>query len=55
LQESLEAYESAARTGHSRFRGHGILEAMIGTLAWTLTLLIFSLVIRYGTIDPVEI
>jgi hypothetical protein len=28
---------------------------MIGTLAWTLTLIIFSLVIRYGTIDPVEI
>ena len=41
LQESLEAYESAARTGHSRFRGHGILEAMIGTLAWTLTLIFF--------------
>jgi hypothetical protein len=55
LQESSEAYESAARTGHSRFRGYGILEATIGTLAWTLTLIVVSLVVRFGTIDPFEI
>lgn len=55
LQESLQRYETAARTGHRGFRWYGVLEAAIGTLVWTLTLIIGSLVIRYGTIDPIEI
>jgi hypothetical protein len=56
LQESLEQYESAARRGHRRFRGYGIWEAFLGALAWTLALILFWIVLRYGPgIDPVEV
>jgi hypothetical protein len=34
LRASLRAYEAAAKKGHSRFRGFGILEAAIGALVW---------------------
>jgi hypothetical protein len=55
LQASLERYESAARRGHRRFRGFGILEALIGALAWTLTLIVFAIVLKFSGIDLIEI
>jgi len=55
LRESLEQYESAARRGHRKFRGWGIVEAIIGALVWTLVLIAISFVLKYAGIDLVEI
>jgi hypothetical protein len=55
LQASLIAYEAAAREGHSRFRGFGILEALIGALVWTVALILFSFVLKYSGIDVIEV
>lgn len=55
LRESLEQYESAARRGHSRFRGWGIVEAVFGAFVWTLALIAISFVLKYAGIDLVEI
>ena len=55
LQESLERYESAASRGHSRFRGLGIVEAMVAAFAWTIFLIAISFVLKYNGIDLFEI
>ena len=56
LEASMKEYEDAAKKGHSRFRGWGILEAAMGALAWTAALILAALVLRYGPgIDPVEV
>jgi hypothetical protein len=55
LQESLEQYEGAAKKGHSRLRGWGFAEAVIGAFVWTLVLIAISFVLKYNGIDLVEI
>jgi hypothetical protein len=55
LQESLEQYEGAAKKGHSRLRGWGGAEAVIGAFVWTLVLIAISFVLKYNGIDLVEI
>jgi hypothetical protein len=55
LKESLERYESAASRGHSGFRWWGIFEAWAGSFMWAAALIVFSVMLKYGTIDPFEI
>jgi hypothetical protein len=54
LGEALSEYRKSAAAGHSAFRGFGILEAIAGALAWTVVLIIFSLIVVSNGIDIFE-
>src|SRR5262249_48146100 len=54
LEDALREYRTDASQGHSQFRGWGITEALLGALAWTLLLILFSIILAWGGIDILE-
>ena len=45
----------AAERGHSKFRGWGIVEAVLGALAWTFALIVAAILAHRANIDLLEI
>jgi hypothetical protein len=55
LTEAVQKYRTAAAQGHSKFRGWGVVEAILGALIWTLILILIGVILRYSGIDLFEV
>ena len=54
LEQSLDAYRTAASNGHRGFRGWGIVEATLGAFVWSVLLIVLSIVAVRSGIDLLE-
>jgi hypothetical protein len=54
LEQSLDAYRTAASNGHRGFRGWGIVEATLGAFVWAVLLIVLSIVAVRSGIDLLE-
>jgi hypothetical protein len=54
LEQSLDAYRTAASDGHRGFRGWGVVEATLGAFVWAVLLIVLSIVAVRSGIDLLE-
>jgi hypothetical protein len=54
LEDAIKQYRLSAAAGHRQFRGRGVLEAILGAAAWTIVLVVVSILLAWGGIDILE-
>jgi hypothetical protein len=54
LADNLHQYRSDSAAHHQVFRRNGVNEAIWGAFWWTIILIIFSFILAFANIDPLE-
>ena len=54
LAGALKEYQSEAGKDHQKFRINGVQEAIWGALGWTVILLVFSIILAWVNLDPID-
>jgi hypothetical protein len=54
LAENLRQYRIESSSHHQAFRRNGVKEAIFGAFWWTIILIVFSFILAFSNIDPIE-